>query len=291
MIVLSMLAMGLECGQLEPFLIRNREEQRKQRRGGKRQAKVGTANGDSRAAHANLCKESSLAEKFRDSATPGKRAAQAIRGSHVQNASPLSANREPVGGSPLEPQPQPSTLPASMAVPATNGTPSSTKHKLQCFVEIPPSPLHKTHRMTLSSQTPSSTNSSLKENTPFRPSRSNSDSTVMTSLTSLSSRSSKRKLPIDVDDSDRLSDPTQAESPLVKKPKLSAHSQSAASKGKVAQNKKPLDDDDIITLDEEFTHQDYPNGWFYCHQCAKKRDASCTLLLSIHDFRIVLILT
>ncbi|CCL99094.1 uncharacterized protein FIBRA_01108 [Fibroporia radiculosa] len=123
----------------------------------------------------------------------------------------------------------------------------------QLFVEIPPSPLHS------SRISGTSTPSSLKENMPLQHSRTESSSGAAAAK-SLSSHTRKRKLS---DASRKMSGREELTMPQSKKAKLDASARGNTSKPK----------------DTKF-----PNGFFHCHQCNKKRDPSdgvqCTFLTS-----------
>ncbi|THH31331.1 hypothetical protein EUX98_g2844 [Antrodiella citrinella] len=170
----------------------------------------------------------------------------------------------------------------------------------------------------------SSTTSSLKENTPLRPSRTNSSSTSLSSLTSGNlhsvpakdvsrkdrliepnavasssgavtngGTSTKRKFVADEEELDAGQAMSIAEKVKMKKPRLSrqnavevvvplkAKKNSTAGKSeaskpaekKAAQPVKENPDDALL----------YPNGWFYCHQCEKKRGNEIRLQCTMKD--------
>ncbi|KAH9951550.1 hypothetical protein B0H21DRAFT_716488 [Amylocystis lapponica] len=115
---------------------------------------------------------------------------------------------------------------------------------------------------------------SLKENTPLRPPRMNSDSS-MSSLTTSSSHSRKRKLS---DASGTVATRGDATKSNTKKAKLSTADNAGTATGDKAKAKKSSK---TWKRAEEAT-EEFPNGAFYCHQCNKKRDVSVKLACSGH---------
>ena len=107
----------------------------------------------------------------------------------------------------------------------------------------------------------------LKENAPLHPLRTNSQANMST----LSAVSQKRKMIEDDKPYDFHDDPV---SPKNKKPKLSALTAQPAGKVKSSTNPKPKDVKEPKSVPGNQATDDYPNGFFYCHQCTRKRDTS-----------------
>lgn len=129
---------------------------------------------------------------------------------------------------------------------------TSAVHRFkQVYVDIPPSPLHSSYKdQRVFHKTPLSTSAQLKENTPLR--RSNA------SISPMESVSHKRKL-----SAASASSPDVVRAmPSVKKQKLLVSATGSSAKSKPGQSSGAQD-----------TDPEYPNGFFYCHQCSKKRDA------------------
>lgn len=128
---------------------------------------------------------------------------------------------------------------------------TSAVHRFkQVYVDIPPSPLHSSHKDPRTfHKTPLSTSAQLKENTPLR--RSNASISPMEPL------SHKRKL----SGASASSPEVVRAMPTVKKQKLVTATGSSA-KSKPGQSSGVQE-----------TNSEYPSGFFYCHQCSKKRDA------------------
>lgn len=109
--------------------------------------------------------------------------------------------------------------------------------------------------------------SGTKGYTPFHLTEMETESS-MTSLSSSTSPSSKRRL------SDASDDRAEASGHQNKKPKVSAGTAGSTSskkgldKGSRKTNKKKA------AVKAPLKTAEYPNGWFYCHQCNKKRDMS-----------------
>ncbi|KAL4252799.1 hypothetical protein ABKN59_005402 [Abortiporus biennis] len=123
-----------------------------------------------------------------------------------------------------------------------------------------------------SSSSPS-TIDSLKENTPLRPTRTNSD-TTMTSLSSLTaSKSNKRRVPDELDPS---SSDSEDKGPLAKRAKTTTAKQARTSGPVKLKETKPHGSQDHAT-------EQFPNGYFYCHQCNKKRDILMGIQCTVKD--------
>ncbi|KAI0949235.1 hypothetical protein AcW1_008909 [Taiwanofungus camphoratus] len=146
---------------------------------------------------------------------------------------------------------------------------SMIRRKQQFYVDIPPSPLH-TFRS--STRTGSFSGDSVKENAPLLPSHMNSDSSI-TSLSSAGSASRKRKL------SDASRKASGREELLSSNSKKARATPDIVDKGRgsavVKSKPKPTENKRLKTsMKPENTSEDFPNGFFYCHQCNKKRDTS-----------------
>jgi len=133
----------------------------------------------------------------------------------------------------------------------------------QVYVEIPPSPLHRSRTIsgTPVAQHVFSLSANLKENAPLRASNMIQGQTRSTSA----SPSRKRKL----SESDTNMGVAAVPSSSTKKAKLVTD----ADKPKVM---KPSKASASVqkTLPSNAT-EEFPNGFFYCHQCSKKRDSTC----------------
>jgi hypothetical protein len=132
----------------------------------------------------------------------------------------------------------------------------------QVYVEIPPSPLHRSRTSigTPIAQHVSTLTANRKENAPLR--ASNMFQTQIKSTSASASR--KRKL----SESDTNMAVAAIPSSSTKKAKLATDDKPKPTKpskaGALTQKIQPSN------VTEEF-----PNGFFYCHQCAKKRDSPC----------------
>lgn len=120
----------------------------------------------------------------------------------------------------------------------------------QVYVEIPPSPLHRSRSVSIPNALHvSTTSANRKENTPLRVSN-----LFQIPTTAFTSSTRKRKLSESTSNMVALS--------TSKKPKLISDTQAIdkpkATKFKISTN----------------TSEEFPNGFFYCHQCAKKRDST-----------------
>ena len=133
-----------------------------------------------------------------------------------------------------------------------NKTPQ--RRQSQIYIEVPYSPYH---RHSVSSE------QSLKENTPLRPSRTNSQA-HMPIVGGDGAQSRKRKL-TDDDQQDHSED---AMSSKAKKAKVAPALQSSGM-GKAASSRKS---NPKATGLADISSDEYPNGYFYCHQCNRKRD-------------------
>lgn len=136
-----------------------------------------------------------------------------------------------------------------------NKSRQSQRRHSQVYVDVP----HSSHLR------PPSSEESLKENTPLRPSKTNSQA-HMSILGGDGTRSKKRKL-VEDDDQDS-SDETLATK--AKKPKVASAPQPSG-KANAAPNKKLKT---TATNPTDIPSDEYPHGYFYCHQCNRKRDRS-----------------
>ena len=170
-------------------------------------------------------------------------------------------------------------------MPTASRPASAVRRSSQVYVSVPPSSysrpstISRTDSMS-SSESPSF--SSLKENTPLRPTRTNSELTSMTTLSTLSTKSNKRKHAEDTD----LPLPEgipEVKTSKAKKPRLSSNAVATkaargatqakgSAKSKAGSNRKH---------EQKDNSEEFPNGFFYCHQCTKKRDVSCKWQWSI----------
>ncbi|KAI0085177.1 hypothetical protein BDY19DRAFT_967488 [Irpex rosettiformis] len=142
---------------------------------------------------------------------------------------------------------------------------SLARRRSQVFVEIPYSSL--TARLASSplcstiSRTRSASRS--KENAPSSASERKSRTTMATDI---STASKKRK---SAEEDDELTE--SSTSSRTKKAKLSASAPQPAGKAKEATKTEPQRGKEIDGSEQV---EDFPNGYFYCHQCCRKRDAS-----------------
>lgn len=161
---------------------------------------------------------------------------------------------------------------------STTSRPASViRRSTQVYVLVPSSsyrapPISRKDSLSsLESESPASSPISLKENTPLRPTRTNSELTSMTTLSTLSSKSNKRKH-VEESDLPLAEEKHETKGPKAKKPRVSSNS-GASKPTNVA--KKPKATSKAKTVSEPKENGDeYPNGFFYCHQCTKKRDLS-----------------
>ncbi|KDQ57441.1 hypothetical protein JAAARDRAFT_193771 [Jaapia argillacea MUCL 33604] len=157
-----------------------------------------------------------------------------------------------------------------MPTPRRASTASRTS-RLQLYVDIPPSPLHRTPSLR------SLHVSGHKENAPGD--------------NSMSSSPNKRKLSNrDTADSHSDADATASAPPKAKKQKLTK----SASMTSMKPPKKAVSTTSAaLKIKPSNANEEYPDGYFYCHQCAKKRDNSvglqCTFATDasnkVHDAR------
>lgn len=91
-------------------------------------------------------------------------------------------------------------------------------------------------------------------------------------MTTLSSASKKRKMSEDTKDDIYQDDHGGTKS---KKPKLSSPASQPAGKAKASAKAKTQDVKEKQAANEDPSADEYPNGFFYCHQCTRKRDTSC----------------
>ncbi|KAH7888731.1 hypothetical protein F5I97DRAFT_1803661 [Phlebopus sp. FC_14] len=136
---------------------------------------------------------------------------------------------------------------------ATNADRPLLRRLSQVYVEIPPSPLHRSRAASKHSPHVPTTTASRKENALLYPSPSQ-----MSTVPALSSSSHKRSL-------DRSAE--VADQPVTKKSK----SNKSAASG-IPQDKK------LAGPSEEF-----PSGFAYCHQCNKKRDRAVSIYCTVKD--------
>lgn len=142
---------------------------------------------------------------------------------------------------------------------ASNSHPtSSMRRNSQVFVEIISSPLH-----GASSASMSSSRSSLKENAPFHPTDTNADNSIsnLSNLSDAKASALKRKrsdASLSRKASSELGGPH-------KRPKVLKTIGKTSERGKHVAP-KPAPNQPVKLVSEE-----YPNGYFYCHQCNKRR--------------------
>lgn len=146
--------------------------------------------------------------------------------------------------------------------------PTLARRRSQVYVEIPPSPF----TSHLHSPAPPRPSVDLKENAPLHPLRINSQA----NMSANSSASKKRKMHED-DKSDPHADSAATKS---KKPKLSVSASQPTGKAKAVAKPKPKDDKEAKDAEVDSPAEQYPNGYFYCHQCTRKRDTSCEYFIS-----------
>jgi len=129
----------------------------------------------------------------------------------------------------------------------------------QVYVEIPPSPLHKSRSVSTSGALHvSAISANKKENTPLRPS--NMIQIQTTAFASPLNR--KRKL------SESLTNMAAGGVPSSsKKPKLVTDT-------KDMDKPKPKGSALQVRMATSNATEEFPNGFFYCHQCSKKRDSA-----------------
>lgn len=129
----------------------------------------------------------------------------------------------------------------------------------QVYVEIPPSPLHRSRSFTTpNAQHVSTLTANRKENAPLRASN------IFQAQTKGDSTSPSRKRKLSESDTN-MTVAAALPSSSTKKAKLAADvDNKTKSKGGALANKTQSSN-----ISEEF-----PNGFFYCHQCSKKRDAA-----------------
>ena len=150
-------------------------------------------------------------------------------------------------------RPQPPSSPAAMS---DNKSRSIPRRHSQVYVDVP---------LSIHSRPSTSSEQSLKENTPLRPSRTNSQS-LMATLGNDGNTSKKRRL---LDD-DSHAAPEESLSTTTKRARLASAPQTSE-KRKVASAKKPKAP---TTSPADIPSEEYPHGYFYCHQCNRKRDRS-----------------
>lgn len=109
--------------------------------------------------------------------------------------------------------------------------------------------------------------SGTKGYTPFHLTEMETESS-MTSLSSSASPPIKRRL------SNASEDRAEASGLQNKKPKVSAGSAGPTSSKKGSAKGSRKTDKKKATVKSPLKSAEYPNGWFYCHQCNKKRDIS-----------------
>lgn len=164
----------------------------------------------------------------------------------------------------------------------------------QVYVEIPPSPLH---RFRLSSKsrpgsatpsilhvstthTPNHNNNNRKENTPLRLPFNNMFQVPTTTTTTFSLNNSsttgsrKRKLSESTSTNMALtstSSNTDTDTAASKKRKLDKPVDKPRPTAAAKSRAKAKDDGLLPAINAT---EEFPNGFFYCHQCAKKRDSA-----------------
>ena len=139
----------------------------------------------------------------------------------------------------------------------TKASQPAVRRHSQVYVDVP-------HFRQPSSSTQSPAGS-LKENTPLRPSRTNTE-TQMSTLKAGGTASKKRKQHDETNgsDSEELLTAKAKKQKVAVAPQPNGKSKVATAKPAKAATSSPTD-----TISEE-----YPNGYFYCHQCNRKRDRS-----------------
>ncbi|KAK7687001.1 hypothetical protein QCA50_009500 [Cerrena zonata] len=152
---------------------------------------------------------------------------------------------------------------------------SLSRRRSQVFVSVPDSP-YKTPRSrhdhpSTSNSPPSS--SSLKENTPLRPSRTNSDLTTLTSMSSLGSPSLKRKLSM----SGVVPEVVITTMPPKKKAKTASTTTQVAQVAPKKKSRVPTGDPVVLYSEK------YPEGYFYCHQCNKQHSIHLAIRCTVVD--------
>ncbi|KAI0690517.1 hypothetical protein BC835DRAFT_1521597 [Cytidiella melzeri] len=154
---------------------------------------------------------------------------------------------------------------------STTKAASSASQRLQVFVEIPYSSLSSRPAPSeLSFHPRIGPTSDVKENTPLTPLRTTISRTAMT--TNMSSGSKKRKS--SEEDSTLTEDSTASK---IKKAKLSSSAPQPA--GKAATTDKVKQNESTRTKGTgAIDNSEFPNGYFYCHQCCRKRDT----LVGVH---------
>ena len=130
----------------------------------------------------------------------------------------------------------------------------------QVYVEIPPSPLHRSIGTPIA-QHVSTVTANRKENAPLRASNMFQTQTKSTSA----SASRKRKL----SESDTNVAVAAVPSSSMKKAKLGTNDDKpkATKPSKAAARVQKIQPSNVS--------EEFPNGFFYCHQCSKKRDSAC----------------
>ena len=132
----------------------------------------------------------------------------------------------------------------------------------QVYVEIPPSPLHGSRAVSgnTGAQHVRTFSANRKENAPLRPS--NMFQTQMQSTSASPSR--KRKL----SESDTNTAVAAVPSSSMKKQKLVAYVD-------MSKTTKPSKDGTMVqNIQPSNASEEFPNGYFYCHQCSRKRDST-----------------
>lgn len=130
----------------------------------------------------------------------------------------------------------------------------------QVYVEIPPSPLHKSWTDSTSALHVSTVSANRKENAPLQ-----ANNMFQTQPSTSGSQSRKRKL-----SESNSTNMVVVEIPALKKPKV-APGKKGADKPKATQTKTSAA---VPRGHPSEPSEEYPNGWFYCHQCNKKRDSA-----------------
>ena len=130
-----------------------------------------------------------------------------------------------------------------------------TRRFSQVYVDIPPSPFHKSRVVSGSPLHVHTHSSNRKENAPLQFS-----SIIQDQDPATSSPNRKRKLSESYTNMNMAS--VDGTTSLVKKAKVSVN-EKTVHKSKTTTAK----------IGTQQVSEEFPNGWFYCHQCNKKRDS------------------
>ncbi|KAA1471774.1 hypothetical protein DENSPDRAFT_837845 [Dentipellis sp. KUC8613] len=129
---------------------------------------------------------------------------------------------------------------------------STSRRFSQVYVEIPPSPYHR------SNYAPKSSRRTSEQHVRAGEERKENEPLLKDSDESMASTSSHSKTQVKRKRSERDINPTSGNDPKMKKQKLSAEGDT-----------KHIPTTEVLAN----ANEEYPQGFFYCHQCSKKRDA------------------